>query len=443
MDGKTTFIDQTPRLTQVKQCLTTSSEESDQDSCHKQGYDYDHDAVDMLKEDDSLSASGSSNSKQGRGGKCNDEHGHPNDNHDSDSDNESGKKEDNVNNSNSSRDEGSGTDNEYDSDNEYTSNDESNGSVESDSDESSTANKGAREKPRGRPVGSGMNEKFQCFKKETEAKYKIVCRYINEVPEAKDMGLSKRELFDTIRDQEVEEAGLQESFVFHYETALSRIRRKKLKGDGTFSPLTEIEPQLVQLVVCMSKIKRSLTMTEGLHLCNELITGTEIQQRLLDFKISRNIYAESLEALGRVGRHYWKKFLKRNRNELRAKPGRKFALDRSSWSTIMNFSDMYDHVESVMVDSNIAHKLETPQWVDRSGNIVENEEDSQGCKVEVSIDCPDCAIVMDEVGCNLSQDCDNRVGGELYLTGRQDEAYKSISTRHQHFTVLGLTALDG
>ena len=109
----------------------------------------------------------------------------------------------------------------------------------------------------------------------------------------------------------------------------------------------------------------------------------------------------------------------------------------------MNFSDMYDHVESVMVESKIAHKLERPQWVDRNGNFVEREEDSHGCKVEVSIDHPDCAIVMDEVGCNLSQDCDNRVGGELYLTGRKDEAYKSISTRHQHFTVLGLTSLDG
>ena len=81
--------------------------------------------------------------------------------------------------------------------------------------------------------------------------------------------------------------------------------------------------------------------------------------------------------------------------------------------------------------------------MDKDGNVVQNEHESTGCKVEICLDRPDCALVMDEVGCNLSQDCNNRVGGELHLTDRKDEAYKSISTRHQHFTVLGLTALDG
>ena len=152
-------------------------------------------------------------------------------------------------------------------------------------------------------------------------------------------------------------------------------------------------------------------MSEGLHLCNELIAGTEIQQKLIEFKISRQIYAGSVADLGRVGRHYWKKFLPRNKNELRAKPGRKYAVDRSSWTTIMNFSDMYEHVEEIMCQSNIAHKLSSPQWMDKDGNVLENEEGSLGCKVQVSLDRPDCALVLDEVGCNLSQDCDNRIGG--------------------------------
>ena len=193
----------------------------------------------------------------------------------------------------------------------------------------------------------------------------------------------------------------------------------------------------------MSKIKRTLTLSEGLHLCNELISGTEIQKRLIDFKISRNIHSETVEDLGRVGRHYWKKFLRRNKDVLRAKPGRKYAIDRSSWTTIMNFSNMYNHAESVMIESGIAHKLQSPQWMDKHGNVVEDESQSAGCKVEVQLDRPHMALVMDEVGCNTSQDTDKRVGRELFLTGKHDEAYKSVSTRSNHFTVLGVTALDG
>ena len=56
---------------------------------------------------------------------------------------------------------------------------------------------------------------------------------------------------------------------------------------------------------------------------------------------------------------------------------------------------------------------------------------------------PDMALVMDEVGCNLSQDSDNNVGGEKFLTGRHDEPYHAVSNRNSHFTVLGITVLDG
>ena len=53
------------------------------------------------------------------------------------------------------------------------------------------------------------------------------------------------------------------------------------------------------------------------------------------------------------------------------------------------------------------------------------------------------ALVLDEVGCNTSQETDNAVGGELLLTGRDDQAYCSVATRTNHFTVLGVTALSG
>ena len=95
-----------------------------------------------------------------------------------------------------------------------------------------------------------------------------------------------------------------------------------------------------------------------------------------------------------------------------------------------------------MVESGFADKLDSPQWMERYSNMVEDQESSVGYKIEVSLDMPHMASVMDTVWCNLSQETDKRVGGELFYL-KKDKAYKSISTHHSHFTVLGITTLDG
>ena len=393
------FIDQTPGLTQVKECLKSLSEESDADSCKHQGYEYNDDAVDIMN--DIYNDSGEDDSSLDNNGTDTEE--------DNASDDNSGSSCNKSDDSNYSDDDNNPHGHQDNADDDQSS-DGSNSS-----DTTTPTRKTNNTKPTGRPTGTSIESKYAKLKIEAQAKYKIVCRYINELPEIVSRGISKKELFREIVEDEKIESALESTFVFHYETAISRIRRRNIKANGCYSPLAEIEPQLVQLVICMSKIKRSLTLTEGLHLCNELISGTEIQQKLIEFKISRNIYAESVEDLGHVGRHYWKKFLKRNSNELKAKPGRKYAIDRSSWTTIMNFSDMYEHVEEVMCESKIAHKLSVPQWVNKDGEVVEDEADSIGCKVQVQLDRPDCALVLDEVGCNLSQDCDKRVRGGDFI----------------------------
>ena len=56
---------------------------------------------------------------------------------------------------------------------------------------------------------------------------------------------------------------------------------------------------LVELIQCMSKSKKSLSLTAGLYLCKQLIAKTKIQQ-----KLSIIMYAEIVEDLGKVGRHY-------------------------------------------------------------------------------------------------------------------------------------------
>ena len=50
---------------------------------------------------------------------------------------------------------------------------------------------------------------------------------------------------------------------------------------------------------------------------------------------------------------------------------------------------------------------------------------------------------MDNVGCNTLQESDHAVGGEKLLTGKDDQAYRSVSTHHHHFTVIGIMLLSG
>ena len=54
------------------------------------------------------------------------------------------------------------------------------------------------------------------------------------------------------------------------------------------------------------------------------------------------------------------------------------------------------------------------------------------------------ALVLDECGCNLSQEGDsgNR-SSQLVVGGTKHTAYDTIATKHNHFTVLGITRLDG
>ena len=137
----------------------------------------------------------------------------------------------------------------------------------------------------------------------------------------------------------------------------------------------------------MSKIKRSLTVTEALHLVNELIDGTEIQNMLIQWKIKHRIFYNDIKDLGTVGKKWWLNFLKRNKHMLRSKSGKKYAFDRANFSTYLNFCDMYDHIEDILVfDSNIATKFTEPIWVNKQGERVLREEDSFGCKVSIDIE---------------------------------------------------------
>ena len=53
---------------------------------------------------------------------------------------------------------------------------------------------------------------------------------------------------------------------------------------------------------------------------------------------------------------------------------------------------------SEMVAAGVAVKLDTPVWMNRSGEICEEEEEAYGCKVFYRLVRPDMCIRGNEVG---------------------------------------------
>ena len=73
---------------------------------------------------------------------------------------------------------------------------------------------------------------------------------------------------------------------------------------------------------------------------------------------------------------------------------------------------MYEHIEDILVfDPKVATKYKDPIWVNKKGEQMFSEEQSFGCKVTIDLHRPDMCIVMNEVGCNLSQENDKAKGG--------------------------------
>ena len=297
----------------------------------------------------------------------------------------------------------------------------------------------------GRTKGLTNKARVEKKKSEKEAKYKIVCRYVHEIKYSQAiMKLCKKDIFSIIHDEERINFGLHPNFKFPYDTALSRIRRHSYKGNFFNSPLIAAEEKFVQMILAMSKMKRSLNVSDGLNLINDLIAGTELQTKLIEWKKFHRIYHTDVADLGIVGNNYWRAFMKRNGHKLKIKSGKKYAVDRANFTSYLNFKDMYDQIEESLVgDSKVAVKLPEPIWMNKDGEEVECEDDAFGCKVGIDIKFPQMCITLDEVGCNLTQEKDGAKGGESYLCGVEEVPYQCAATKNSHFTCLGLTTLSG
>ena len=282
-------------------------------------------------------------------------------------------------------------------------------------------------------------------KKEKDVKYNIILRYVQEIKFSDSLTkLFKKDIFQNICESEKQKHNMLKTFSFPYKTAMSRIMRFSYNGSGSSCPLILWEDRFVLAFLCMSNMKRPLHVSSGLDFINNSIKDTEMQNLLIKWKLDHRIYYKTKKDLGLVGRNYWRGFMKRNSHRLKSKPGKKFSTDRSNFTTYLNFKEMYDHVEEVMVnDCKVGVKLDEPVWMTENGDIVDDEKDAFGIKVTMDLQRPDMCIVLDEVGCNITQENDGSKGGELFLCGENQVPYQCTATKNCHFTCLGLTTLAG
>ena len=125
-----------------------------------------------------------------------------------------------------------------------------------------------------------------------------------------------------------------------------------LAGGGQVSPLAEIEPIVVGIILQMARIRQCLNPSKGLALVNSIIEGTKVQDNLKKWK-----QKNTPNSTGTVGQGYWRSFLKRYKNQIVSKRGQKYELNRQNWTTYANFSNMYNHAIDAMVDAGLVIKL--------------------------------------------------------------------------------------
>ena len=66
--------------------------------------------------------------------------------------------------------------------------------------------------------------------------------------------------------------------------------------------------------------------------------------------------------------------MKCNQHKIGLKKRKKYDLDHSNWTTYLNFTNMYNDIEEVLVHkSKIAEYLPEPIWMDKEGNEVIKE----------------------------------------------------------------------
>ena len=142
----------------------------------------------------------------------------------------------------------------------------------------------------GRPVGTTNKEKHD-LKSRTRLCLDAVATEFHEKRNIakRDGKYVKKGCLDDIIKQQKRKFNLSDSVKIDQSAIRARHYRGRLKvkSFGPASPMADVEPKLVELIVRMSRIRRCLTATQCLLLANDLIEGTEYETKVVSFKRGR------------------------------------------------------------------------------------------------------------------------------------------------------------
>jgi hypothetical protein len=155
--------------------------------------------------------------------------------------------------------------------------------------------------------------------------------------------------------KQTEEKYMLETGTIKFETIRSRILSQNLTAycPQKVSPITEVEPLIINCCIRLSKMGESLTKFEVMEVANEIQIYTVHAERLKEFCEKRNI-KEDFSKGKIVGTRWYSNFIKRHGNKLKTRPCRMQDGNRLTWCMLENFSNMYDAVYKAMVEVGVA-----------------------------------------------------------------------------------------
>ena len=294
----------------------------------------------------------------------------------------------------------------------------------------------------GRPKGSTSERKRLDLLCIVAAKNEIATKYCAMLKDKTTARLEKGSL-KKLTTQVINDRDLPARTSITPSSILHRQKRGKLvttrTTGGLYSPLIEMEPAVVNIIIQMARIRVCLRPSDGVRLINSMLNSTGLQKKLMEWKRKYSHHGTNISI---VGQGYWKSFMHRNKHLIVSSKGQKYELNRANWTTYQNFSQMYEVIEQEMITAGVAVMLPEPVWMNAKGEHVE-EGDAFGCKVTLDITKPEMCVVADEVGGNTSQKDDGKIGGERWLCSPGTIPQRKISTKNKHYTTLGLTLLNG
>ena len=214
----------------------------------------------------------------------------------------------------------------------------------------------------GRPVSSSKKRKIYTKKATICALNFITETYHKELIDVRKTHGKQSQLpngrLDTIIQDAKCKYKLPQNQVIKKDTIRKRLQTKRnlrVIKKGPLPPIHEFEPLLVEWLSLAYNSCFCLSVGKALCLANSLIRGTIYEQKMKNFKEKLGLNYVP----GNVLEEAWfSGFMECNKDKLKCTRGHNFSLDRDSWSTYQNFSNMYNQIETSLIECDVAEKID-------------------------------------------------------------------------------------